>query len=111
MRFERRSFSVVRAKSTFGGVVAWLKEVFSLGERRGIKGIGLLATSSVAWTVIRTGFSTYAWQWHDDLEGKLRGLRDDCPRRTGRVGGVWRGERYLELLFDHLDPRSVSSAA
>ena len=39
---ERRSFSVVQAKNTFGGVVAWLKEVFSLGERRGIKGIGLL---------------------------------------------------------------------
>lgn len=39
---ERRSFAVVRARSTCGTVVGWLKEVFSLGERRGIKGIGLL---------------------------------------------------------------------
>lgn len=39
---ERRSFTVVQAKNTFGGIVAWLKEVFSLGERRRIKGIGLL---------------------------------------------------------------------
>jgi 2-polyprenyl-3-methyl-5-hydroxy-6-metoxy-1,4-benzoquinol methylase len=44
---ERRSFSVVQVTSTFGGVVAWLKEVFSLGERRGIKGIGLLLLSPV----------------------------------------------------------------
>jgi 2-polyprenyl-3-methyl-5-hydroxy-6-metoxy-1,4-benzoquinol methylase len=49
---ERRSFSVVQAKNTFGGVVAWLKEVFSLGERRGIKGIGLLLLPAVVLSVI-----------------------------------------------------------
>jgi 2-polyprenyl-3-methyl-5-hydroxy-6-metoxy-1,4-benzoquinol methylase len=50
---ERRSFSVVHARSTFGGVVAWFKEVFSLGERRGIKGIGLLLLPVVVLSVVR----------------------------------------------------------
>jgi 2-polyprenyl-3-methyl-5-hydroxy-6-metoxy-1,4-benzoquinol methylase len=49
---ERRSFSVIQAKRTFGGVVAWLKEVFSLCERRGIKGIGLLLLPAVVLSVI-----------------------------------------------------------
>ncbi len=49
---ERRSFTVIQAKSTFGGVVAWLKEIFSLCERRGIKGIGLLLLPAVVLSVI-----------------------------------------------------------
>jgi len=50
---ERRSFSEVHARSTFGGVVAWFKEVFSLGEGRGIKSIGLLLLPVVVLCVVR----------------------------------------------------------
>ncbi len=39
---EGRSVSVIDAQWTFNGVTAWFKEVYSLGERRRVRGIGLL---------------------------------------------------------------------
>jgi SAM-dependent methyltransferase len=49
---ERRSVSVVEARWTFNGVTAWFKEVFSLGERRRVRGIGLLLLPAVVLSVM-----------------------------------------------------------
>jgi SAM-dependent methyltransferase len=49
---ERRSLSVVEARWTFNGATAWLKEVFSLGERRRVQGIGLLLLPVVVLSVM-----------------------------------------------------------
>jgi 2-polyprenyl-3-methyl-5-hydroxy-6-metoxy-1,4-benzoquinol methylase len=85
---ERRSFSVIQAKSTFGGVVAWLKEIFSLCERRGIKGIGLLLLPAVVLSVIgeilvapRRGNGVYVL----GVKNSLGAFSDDA---IGSVGSV-----------------------
>lgn len=44
---ERRSIEVIEARPTFGRWVALLKELFSRGEARGVKGIGLLLLPAV----------------------------------------------------------------
>ena len=49
---ERRSVSVVEARWTFNGLTAWVKEVFSLGERRGVRGIGLVLLPAVVLSVM-----------------------------------------------------------
>jgi len=49
---ERRSVLVVEARCTFNGVTAWFKEVFSLGERRKVRGIGLLVLPAVVLSVM-----------------------------------------------------------
>lgn len=49
---ERRSVSVVEARWTFNGVTAWFKEVYSLGERRRVRGIGLLLLPGVVLSVM-----------------------------------------------------------
>lgn len=49
---ESRSLSVVEARWTFNGVTAWFKELFSLGERRRVPGIGLLLLPAVVLSVI-----------------------------------------------------------
>ena len=49
---ERRSVSVIEARWTFNGLTAWVKEVFSLGERRGMRGIGLVLLPAVVLSVM-----------------------------------------------------------
>lgn len=49
---ERRSVSVVEARWTFTGLTAWLKEMYSLGERRRVRGIGLFLLPAVVLAVI-----------------------------------------------------------
>jgi 2-polyprenyl-3-methyl-5-hydroxy-6-metoxy-1,4-benzoquinol methylase len=49
---EDRSVSVVEARWTFNGVTSWFKEVFSLGERRRVQGIGLLLLPVVVLSVV-----------------------------------------------------------
>jgi hypothetical protein len=49
---ENRSVSVVEARWTFNGVTSWFKEVFSLGERRRVRGIGLLLLPVVVLSVV-----------------------------------------------------------
>ena len=49
---ERRSVSVVEARWTFNGLTSWVKEVFSLGERRGVRGIGLVLLPAVVLSVM-----------------------------------------------------------
>lgn len=49
---ERRSISVLDARWTFSGLTAWLKEVFSLGERKRMPGIGLLLLPAVVLSVV-----------------------------------------------------------
>ncbi|WP_053379412.1 class I SAM-dependent methyltransferase [Nitrospira moscoviensis] len=44
---RRRSLEVLDARPTFGRVVGLIKDLFSLGERRGIKGIGLMLLPAV----------------------------------------------------------------
>ncbi len=48
---ERRSMDVLDVRPTFGRWVALLKELFSRGEARGIKGIGLLLLPAVVLAV------------------------------------------------------------
>ncbi len=49
---ECRSVSVVEARWTFNGMTAWFKEVFSLGERRRVRGIGLLLLPAIVLSVM-----------------------------------------------------------
>lgn len=49
---ERRSVSVIEARWTFNGATSWFKEVFSLGERRRVRGIGLLLLPAVVLSVM-----------------------------------------------------------
>jgi SAM-dependent methyltransferase len=49
---ERRFVSVVEARWTFNRVTAWFKEAFSLGERRRVRGIGLLLLPAVVLSVM-----------------------------------------------------------
>ncbi len=49
---ERRSVTVVEARWTFSGLTGWLKEIFSLGERRGVPGIGLVLLPVVVLSVM-----------------------------------------------------------
>jgi SAM-dependent methyltransferase len=44
---QRRSFEVLDARPTFGRVVGLIKDLFSLGERRRIRGIGLMLLPAV----------------------------------------------------------------
>ena len=49
---ESRSVSVIEARWTFSGMTAWFKEVFSLGERQRVRGIGLLLLPAVLLSVM-----------------------------------------------------------
>lgn len=49
---EQRAMTVVEIRWTFNGLTSWVKEIFSLGERRGIPGIGLLLLPAVLWSVL-----------------------------------------------------------
>lgn len=49
---EQRAMTVVEARWTFNGLTRWVKEIFSLGERRGVPGIGLLLLPAVLLSVL-----------------------------------------------------------